>query len=204
MNAAIRTVAKEMQNLMAGLGRKGAKHAGAEATTERVVKDVLGRDGLKLGTKAKLLANLEVKAKGEGAKQLAFPLADVAVDDAARFATNRAAGDKREAIVETILSALFPKREGYVVKGEQYLRDRHGKIALDRETGQSRRIDFAVFKGSEVVKLLEVTSEKVNKAFQLAKEGRMRRHGGRYMLHPTTGERLRIPAEIKTAVIRLP
>ena len=49
-----------------------------------------------------------------------------------------------------------------------------------------------------------VTSEKVSKAFQLAKESRMRRAGGRYLAHPATGDRLRIPAEVKTTVIRLP
>lgn len=203
MKAAVRTVVSELEGLVASVTRRGAKRRGAAAVTKKVAADVLGTDVARLSGRAKALANLAVVPKGEG-KQLLFPFAEAAADDAARFATNRAAGDKREAIVEAILAALFPKEQGFIVKGEQYLRDRHGKIAHDAVSGQSRRIDFAVFKDNRVWKLLEVTSEKVNKAFQLAKEARMRRHGGRYMLHPTTGERLRIPAEVKTTVIRLP
>ncbi len=203
MKAAVRTVAKELEGLVASVTRRGAKRRGAAAVTEKVAADVLGTDVAHLSGRAKALANLKVAPKGEG-KQMLFPFAEAMEDDAVRFATNRAAGEKREAIVEAILTALFPKDKGFVVKGEQYLRDRHGKIALDEVSGQSRRIDFAVFKGENVLKLFEVTSEKVNKAFQLAKEQRMRRHGGRYMMHPTTGERLRIAAEVKTTVIRLP
>lgn len=200
MKAAIRTVAKELEGLVAGVTRRGTTRRGAADVTTKVAADVLGTDVAHVGSKAKALVNLRVKGGGSAAK----PLAKVTGDDAARLASNITAGDKREAVVEAILQALFPKEKGFVIKGEAYLRDRHNKIAHDAVTGQSRRIDFAIFKGNQVWKLLEVTSEKVNKAFQMAKEQRMRRHGGRYMMHPVTGERVRIAAEIKTTVIRLP
>lgn len=203
MKAAVRTVAKELEGLVAGVTRRGARRRGAEQVTEKVAAEVLGRDVTRLGAKAKVLTQLKVKPSAT-MKQAGTPAAKFVGDEAARLATNVTAGDKREAIVQAILSALFPKEQGFVVKGEQYLRDRHNKIAHDAVTGQSRRIDFAVFKGSRIVKLLEVTSEKVNKAFQMAKEQRMRRHGGRYLMHPVTGERVRIPAELKTMVVRLP
>lgn len=204
MRAAFQTVAKELEGLVAGVTRRGAKRRGAAQVTERVAADVLGTDVARLGAKARALTKVRVKTTGAAAKPLAEAAAKATSDDAARLATNIAAGDKREAVVQAILDALFPKEKGFVVKGEAYLRDRHNKIAIDAATGQSRRIDFAIFKGSKVVKLLEVTSEKVDKALQLAKEARLRRHGGRYMAHPVTGERVRIAAEIKTTVIRLP
>lgn len=199
MRAAVRTVAKELEGLVAGVTRRGARRRTAASVTEKVATDVLGHDVAHLGRRAKALASAPVKATG--AHKLAAP---VVGDEAARLASNIAAGDKREAIVEALLTTLFPKRQGFVVKGEAYLRDRHNKIAYDKVTGQSRRIDFAVFKGNEIWKLLEVTSEKVNKAFQQAKEQRLRRQGGRYLQHPVSGERVRIPAELKTLVVRLP
>jgi hypothetical protein len=120
-----------------------------------------------------------------------------------RAVTNHEIGHKREKLAEKLLKALFPKSENYQVYGEQYLRDRHGVIALHQESGQSRRIDFLVLKGKEIVQSVEVTGEKVSKAAQLEKEMDIRKHGGRYVLHPESGELIRWPAGLKTRVIRL-
>ena len=200
MPGPVGTVAKELQQLFMGLGQRASKRRGARVA-EQVAQDVLGTDGATISKRARQVARRPVTPKGEAAKvRVERPVTQAQP----QFTSNRVAGARRESIVRAILEALYPADKGYVVKGEQYLRDRFGRIAHDAETGQSRRIDFAVFRGKRVHKLLEVTSETVNKAAQLAKEARMRRHGARYVLHPESGDRLRIPAAIKTAVVRLP
>lgn len=121
-----------------------------------------------------------------------------------RAVTNHVIGHKREKLVEKLLKALFPKEENFRVYREQYLRDRHGNIAIDQASHESRRIDFLVLKGKEIVSSVEVTGEKVSKAAQLEKEMEIRKHGGRYVLHPESGQLLRWPAGLKTRVVRLP
>ncbi|MDB5098645.1 MAG: hypothetical protein JWM80_3066 [Cyanobacteria bacterium RYN_339] len=116
---------------------------------------------------------------------------------------NKARGYRREGIIEKLLKALFPKEENFRVYGEQYLRDRFGNIAIHDATHESRRIDFLVLKGKEIVQSVEVTGEEVSKAAQLQKEMDIRKHGGRYVLDPESGELLRWPAGLKTRVVRL-
>lgn len=206
MQGLLRTVATEMQSLVMGVSRRGTTRAArAAAATEQVALDVLGRDVASVSRKARSLASLPVQLKGEANEQMRFAFAKAEPQTLGeRFTANRVAGDKREGIVEAILGALFPQKQGYVVRGEQYLRDRKLNIAIDQTSGQSRRIDFAVFKGDQILKLFEVTSQKASKVAQLAKESRMRRAGARWMQHPVTGERLRIPAMVKTELLRLP
>jgi hypothetical protein len=120
-----------------------------------------------------------------------------------RVINNHTLGRKRERLVEKLLKALFPSDEGYRVYGEQYLRDRHGNIALHQASHESRRIDFLVLKGKEIVSSVEVTGEKVSKAAQLEKEMDIRKHGGRYVLDPKSHQLLRWPAGLKTRVVRI-
>lgn len=120
-----------------------------------------------------------------------------------RVVANHVAGHQREKFVEKLLKAIFPKEENFSVFREQYLRTRKGVIAIDKRTQESRRIDFVVFKGKELVRSLEVTSETVDKAQQLRKEMDIRKAGGNFLLHPETGRMVRIPAKLKTKVIRL-
>lgn len=197
-----RTIAGEFRNLLG----QGAKHHRVKAFlwTEATAKQVLAKDSVVVGVKARAMTRLPVSPKGEAGKGVKAMASAKLTDDGARLASNRVLGSTREAIVEALLNALYPARKKFRVVREAYLRDRHGRIALDAATNQSRRVDFVVFKGNEVVRSLEVTSAKVNKADQLAKEARIRRHGGRYMLHPESQVLVRVPAEVKTTVVRLP
>jgi hypothetical protein len=120
-----------------------------------------------------------------------------------RVVANHERGHRREKLVEKLLKALFPKEENFRVVREQYLRDRFGNIAIHDASQQSRRIDFLVLKGKEIVSSVEVTGEKVSKAAQLEKEMDIRKHGGRYVLDPKSHQLLRWPAGLKTRVVRI-
>jgi hypothetical protein len=168
-------------------------------STERKV----GRELLsKGGRSAEELLGVDIGGAKAAVKRTAKASRKV-VPQQERAITNHEIGHKREKLVEKLLKALFPKSENYTVYREQYLRDRHGVIALHQESHQSRRIDFLVLKGKEIVQSVEVTGEKVSKAAQLEKEMDIRKHGGRYVLHPESGELIRWPAGLKTRVIRL-
>jgi hypothetical protein len=120
-----------------------------------------------------------------------------------RVAMNRINGDRREKIVQRFLRKRFPQAEGYTVHAEQYLRDKQGRIAAEAASGESRRLDFVVFQGDRVISTVEVTSKTASKAIQSAKEESIRKAGGRYLVNPTTGTLIRLPAGQKTAVLRL-
>ena len=121
-----------------------------------------------------------------------------------RVLANQEAGHRRENAVAKMLRLLFPRNENYHVYREQYLRTKDGKIALDKRTHESRRIDFLVFRGRKPVRSLEVTSERVDKAAQLRKEADIRGAGGGYLLDPETHKLVKFPASLKTRVVRLP
>jgi hypothetical protein len=120
-----------------------------------------------------------------------------------RVAMNRINGRKREMIVERYLRRRFPEAEGYTVHAEQYLRDKLGRIAHEEASGESRRLDFVVFQGEKPVSTVEVTSKTASKVAQSAKEDKIRRAGGRYLIHPESGKLIRLPAGQTTAVLRL-
>lgn len=212
----VRTLAGEFRQL---LGREGRHHrVQALAWTQEATQQVMAKDAAHLGAKpkpkapraealktdlkARALTRLSVQPKGE-AGQGQRALATTPQKGEARLANNRVLGATREAIVEALLKALYPAQQKFKVVREAFLRDRHGRIALDAASQESRRIDFVVFQGEEVVRSIEVTSLKVDKAAQLAKEARIRRHGGRYLLAPNQSL-VRVPAEVKTTVLRLP
>lgn len=90
-------------------------------------------------------------------------------------------GSRREIIVGDLLSAEYPTSQGYTVHSECYLRAEDGRIALDPETGEARRVDFCVVKNGEVVDSIEVTSPTAPKEMQSAKEARIREAGGHFI-----------------------
>lgn len=120
-----------------------------------------------------------------------------------RVAMNRIHGDRREMIVERFLKNRFPETDGYAVHAEQYWRDRVGQIARDAESGEARRLDFVVFQGESAVSTVEVTSHTASKVAQTAKEASIRKAGGRYLINPATGELVKVPASLRTQVLRL-
>jgi hypothetical protein len=120
----------------------------------------------------------------------------------AQFAHNREDGAAREVLVYAELRRLYPKREGYSLIKQPYLRNRQGQILADEVTHEARRLDFAVVKEGKVVQSVEVTSRTASKRAQLAKEERIREEGGNYIKHPRTGEMIRFPRRIKTEVWR--
>ena len=94
---------------------------------------------------------------------------------------NKIDGCAREEKVMAQLKAEYPESLGYKTIREAYLRDESGKIVIDKETGQARRIDFCVCKDGKVIKSIEVTSQTADKTKQLAKEDRIKEQGGVYI-----------------------
>ncbi len=118
------------------------------------------------------------------------------------LATNREAGLVREEVVSGELLREYPGEAGYSIESQSYLRDENRGIVRDPETGESRKIDFAVIKDGEIVRSVEVTSETADKAAQVAKEERIRDAGGDYILDRRTDELVRFAPDVKTEVVR--
>ena len=114
---------------------------------------------------------------------------------------NKVDGIRRENEVETELEEKYPQSEGYTIEKEIYLRDKDGNIIKDTETGEARRIDFAVTKDGKVVETIEVTSNTASKDAQIAKEERIRENGGNY-IKDSNGNIIEIPENVKTKVER--
>lgn len=115
---------------------------------------------------------------------------------------NHEMGDFR---VENVLRELkenYPEKDGYKIFPERSLCDKEGKIVKDTVSGEARRIDFLVGTDREIIKSIEVTSEKAPKEMQLAKEERIREQGGNYIRSPETGELIKFPLNIKTEIWR--
>jgi len=86
-------------------------------------------------------------------------------------------GKGREDKAYEEICACYPNDN---VQRECYLRNDEGKIAVDGESGEARRIDFIVFRGQtgDPIKSIEVTSLTADKDVQNAKEERIRNDGG--------------------------
>lgn len=112
---------------------------------------------------------------------------------------NRISGDAREAAVRDELAREYP---GCSIQSECYLRDSAGEIVKDQQTGEGRRIDFAVHKDGEVIKSVEVTSETADKTEQLAKEARIREAGGNFIKDHSTGELVPFASGVETEIMR--
>ncbi|WP_169703222.1 hypothetical protein [Candidatus Kuenenia stuttgartiensis] len=111
-------------------------------------------------------------------------------------------GDFREKNVFSELKENYPEKDGYKIFPERYLCDKEGKIVRDTVSREARRIDFLIGTDREIMKSIEVTSEKAPKEMQLAKEERIREQGGNYIRLPETGELIIFPSNIKTEIWR--
>ena len=127
---------------------------------------------------------------------------EAALSEVSQLEANRMSGAAREGIVDGELAREYPAENGYRRERECYLRDAEGRIVKDSETGEARRIDFAVIKDGEVVKSVEVTSETADKTDQLAKEDRIREAGGNYIVDRRTGEFVPFRSGVETEVVR--
>ena len=127
---------------------------------------------------------------------------EAAINELSQIEANRIAGAAREEAVSSELVHEYPAENGSHIERECYLRDAEGHVVKDPETGEARRVDFAVTKDGEVVKSVEVTSETADKTVQLAKEARIREAGGNYIKDRSTGELARFPSDVKTEVWR--
>lgn len=127
---------------------------------------------------------------------------EAALGEMSQIEVNRRFGAEREEVVDGELARDYPTETGNHIERECYLRNAEGGGVKDPETGEARRIDFAVIKDGEVVKSVEVTSETADKTAQLAKEDRIREAGGNYIVDRRTGEIVPFAHGVKTEVVR--
>lgn len=114
---------------------------------------------------------------------------------------NKIEGIAREEMVESELNKSYPAEKGYDTMREVLLRNENGEIVRDPETGEGRRVDFAVLKDGKVCDLVEVTSPTASKEMQTAKEERIRENGGNY-IKDVNGQLFEIPSDLHTRIER--
>lgn len=178
--SAVRSRAKAQASHVAALGDEFVKAS----------RSSLGKDTLVVSKAARQTVRQTAKATGG-----AFPLAQIDI--------NRELGAAREVSFLKSLQQKFPRKEGFVILPQAYLRDAEGSILKDRVTGEARRVDFMVLRKKSVVKSFEVTSMTAPKGEQLAKEARIRSKGGNFILNPDTQELISFPKRVQTKVWRL-
>ena len=120
-----------------------------------------------------------------------------------RVAQNREDGRLREEKYFKTLQKDFPAEKGFSILRESYLRDANGNIAIDKESGEKRRLDFVVVKENQPFASFELTSLQVDKTLQIAKENRIREHGGNFIKDNESQAILEIPSNIRTEIIRM-
>lgn len=113
---------------------------------------------------------------------------------------NQKDGKRREKETEQELKEKYPDAK---VENERYLRDENGKIVKDPLTGEARRLDHVVTQDGKVIDIVETTSSTVDKAAQLAKEGRIIENGGTFIRDRATRELLPI-GEASSRIITRP
>ena len=130
-------------------------------------------------------------------------VSQIEVNEVPQIEVNRMSGAAREEMVGGELARDYPAENGNHIERECSLRDAEGHIVRDPETGEARRIDFAVInEDGEVVKSAEVTSETADKTAQMAKEERIREAGGNYIEDRRTGEYVPFRPGVKTEIER--
>lgn len=117
---------------------------------------------------------------------------------------NCEAGRAREAAVHEELMGEYTPSDGYHIETQCPIRDETGRITVDPETGEHRRLDYVVMSNGEVVRSIEVTSETADKAGQMAKEARIHEAGGNFVVDRRTGELVRFADGVKTEIARRP
>jgi len=135
--------------------------------------------------------------------EIAGEVSQIEASEVSQIEVNRIAGVAREEAVGSELSHEYPAENGNYIERECYLRDAEGHVVKDPETGEARRIDFAVInENGEVVKSAEVTSETADKTAQMAKEERIREVGGNYIKDHRTGEIVPFRPGVQTEIER--
>lgn len=132
--------------------------------------------------------------------EVMIALNEAKLSELPQIEANRVSGEAREAVVGGELEREYA---GSNIQSECYLRDDEGKVVRDPQTGEARRIDFAVIKDSEVVKSFEVTSKTADKAGQEAKESRIREAGGNFIKDRSTDECVPFASGVKTEIVRI-
>lgn len=117
---------------------------------------------------------------------------------------NRENGLSREETAFNELKNDYPESKGFKIERELYLRDKNGDIVKDLKTNEARRIDIVIIKNDNVMKSLEITSERAPKEFQTEKEIRIRAEGGNFVKDRETGKLIAFPENIKTEIRRYP
>ena len=189
-----------MEPLTAAIAEAAVRKALAEATAAQGVREVAAETAETLIGEQGLLQQLET-IRFDSIEALAARN-EAALREFSQIEANRVSGAAREEAVASELTDRYPVENGYHIERECFLRDETGKITVDPNTGESRRIDFEIIKDGEVVKSVEVTSETADKTAQLAKEERIRDTGGNYIEDRRTGELVRFAPDVQTEVIR--
>ena len=177
-----------------------ARKALAEATVAQGIREVAAETAEALIGEQGLLQQIDT-LRFDSIESLAARN-EATLKEFSQIEANRISGAAREEAVASELMDQYPPEDGYHIERECFLRDDTGKITVDPDTGESRRIDFDIIKDGEVVKSVEVTSETADKTAQLAKEERIRDAGGNYIEDRRTSEFIRFPSEVKTEVVR--
>ena len=189
-----------MEPLTAAIAESAARKALAEATVAQGIREVAAEAAETLVGEQGLLQQLET-IRFDSIESLAARN-EAALKEFSQIEANRISGAAREEAVASELADKYPPEDSYHIERECFLRDETGKITVDPNTGESRRIDFEIIKDGEVVKSVEVTSETADKTAQLAKEERIRDVGGNHIEDRRTGELVRFAPDVKTEVVR--
>ena len=182
------------------IAEAAARKALAEATVAQDIREAAAETAETLVGEQGLLQQLDT-LRFDSIESLAARN-EATLRELSQIEANRISGVAREEAVASELMDQYPSEDGYHIERECFLRDETGKITIDPDTGESRRIDFEITKEGEVVKSVEVTSETADKTAQLAKEERIRDAGGNYIVDRRTGELVRFAPDVKTEVVR--
>jgi hypothetical protein len=189
-----------VEPLTAAIVEAAARKALAEATVAQGIREVAAETAETLVGEQGLVQQLETIRFGSVESVAARN--EATLSEVSQIEANRISGAAREEAVDSELAREYRLEGGYHIERECFLRDETGKITVDPNTGESRRVDFEIIKDGEVVKSVEVTSETADKTAQLAKEERIRDTGGNYIVDHRTGELVRFAPDVKTEVIR--
>ena len=189
-----------MEPLTAAIAEAAARKALAEATVAQGIREAAAEAAETIVGEQGLLQQIDT-LRFDSIESLAARN-EATLKELSQIEANRISGAAREEAVASELMDQYPPGDGYHIERECFLRDDAGKITVDPDTGESRRIDFDIIKDGEVVKSVEVTSETADKTAQLAKEERIRDAGGNYIEDRRTSEFIRFPLDVKTEVVR--
>ncbi len=118
---------------------------------------------------------------------------------------NKRIGKKIEIFTEKLLRIKYPVEKGYKILKEIYLIDKNGKLLKVNINGKnrSRRLDFVVLKGKNVIRIIEATTKTANKKYQSLKEMLIRNKFKEiFVKENSTGKLIPIPQNIKIEIIR--